>query len=230
MSCKEYQDNGGKGELKEGVLTIKLSAWNEFYTTVQKTIGLGEFIWRGHNWTYSPFVAAYFAFVKDNKNSLRLSNKLMKDLRENLKPELMKELEKEIAEYGQTENRIIYGLSEDLVRWGPKVPNQETSDKHYVEFVDSKSDENKRLLSQNGLFTKALKSEEDIKTRVKRCYSADVGKGKDRVILIEIAIPNKEREICLKSLNQMNINHATLFPDLYGASIYCNLKLEINGY
>ena len=53
MSLKEYKKCGGEENLNEGVLPIKLSSWNEFYTTIQRIVGLGDFIWRGHeceNW------------------------------------------------------------------------------------------------------------------------------------------------------------------------------------
>ena len=49
-----------------------------------------------------------------------------------------------------------------------------------------------------------------------------------RIIFVKIQILERERAICLRNLNSMNINPATLFPDLIGAAKYCNLKLEID--
>ena len=49
-------------------------------------------------------------------------------------------------------------------------------------------------------------------------------------ILIRITIPNKDRIDCLRSLNRMNINHLTLFPDLYGASRFCNHHAATKNY
>ncbi|UCE47464.1 MAG: hypothetical protein JSW47_17935, partial [Phycisphaerales bacterium] len=47
---------------------------------------------------------------------------------------------------------------------------------------------------------------------------------------IKFKIPDRDRDACLKALNRMNINHMTLFPDLYGASEYCNMDLQIDYY
>ena len=48
--------------------------------------------------------------------------------------------------------------------------------------------------------------------------------------LIKIVIPKAGAKDCLRYLNRMNINHATLFPDLYGASLFCNMELQISKY
>lgn len=147
------------------------------------------------DWTTSPFVAAYFAFIKEGEP--------------------------------QTQNRAIYALSKDIVRWGPKEKGKETPSKKFVEIVEPRSDENPRLISQGGILTNVLDGSADIKTLLQQCYK---GKNEKRIILIEVKIPNKKREKCLKCLNQMNINHLTLFPDLYGASMFCNIKLKIDKY
>jgi transposase len=38
------------------------------------------------------------------------------------------------------------------------------------------------------------------------------------------------RPECLRTLNMMNINHLSLFPDIYGSSLHCNKSLEIDKY
>ncbi len=52
----------------------------------------------------------------------------------------------------------------------------------------------------------------------------------DKVRVWRLLIPEDERITVLQSLNRMNINHASLFPDIYGASKYVNLDLEIENY
>jgi hypothetical protein len=96
--------------------------------------------------------------------------------------------------------------------------------------VEPLSDENPRLLHQRGLFTIPISGEIDITEIVKKCYSKDTKKGKARIIFVSIKVPQSEREKSLCNLNSMNINHATLFPDLIGAADYCNVKLEIENY
>jgi hypothetical protein len=124
---------------------------------------------------------------------------------------------------------FVYGLSGDLLRWGPASPEGKRTGQ-YIWIIDNPLDENTRLLSQRGLFTLPGSAEIEIGEVVQRCYAADVKKGVQRIILVKIAIPDTEREKCLRNLNTMNINHATLFPDLTGAAIYCAMKLEIENY
>lgn len=135
------------------------------------------------DFTYSPYVAAYFAFCKTNTTS---------------------------------KYRVIYAVSQFSV---------EHQLKDDLELYKPISDHNIRLLSQGGLFVK-FKNENDIETILKKGFEATEAKIK----LYIIKIPNKDRELCLKSLNSMNINHNSLFPDLYGSSIFCNTKLQIKKY
>ena len=87
------------------------------------------------------------------------------------------------------------------------------------------SDENSRLVSQNGLFTRSPDGV-DIESWVQKNFS----KRQRNIVLAKILIPNEVRVRCLRNLNRMNINHTSLFPDLYGASKYCNLDLKIANY
>lgn len=118
--------------------------------------------------------------------------------------------------------RVIYGLNRDINRW-----YEGNKEKRFVEFPPIKAHENARFLAQSGVLTKALKGQ-DIKERIQKCYHET--NHRNRIILVEIFIRESDREECLRDLNGMNINHASLFPDIYGSAIFCNLKLEIDKY
>ena len=131
----------------------------------------------------------------------------------------------------QTTKRIVYALSQNLM----KQANARAKKKHkeeklkgkpsLIEFIRPLSDENARLVNQGGLFTRTS-IDIDIETWVKNNFDKDL----KYVTLLKIEIPNKDRALCLRSLNRMNINHLTLFPDLTGASTYANMDLEIKNY
>lgn len=93
-----------------------------------------------------------------------------------------------------------------------------------IEFVNPLSDDNLRLVNQGGLFTR---SPDNISVEE---WVNEHFIGYNRVVLLKMTFPNKEREFVLQSLNRMNINHLSLFPDLYGASQYSNLELQIAKY
>lgn len=153
------------------------------------------------DWTESPFVAAYFAFVKTVDGKKKNAGK-----------------------------RLVYGLNRDIVRWhlqtthiSPK--NRLSKKEQFVEFPPIETHENVRFLAQACVSTKSLNGR-DIKQSVQRCYHEK--NHRNRIILVEISISDSEREECLRDLSMMNINHASLFPDIEGAAKFCNLKLVID--
>ncbi|WP_278045492.1 FRG domain-containing protein [Edaphobacter modestus] len=143
------------------------------------------------DWTRAPFAALYFAF--------------------------------EDASVGNVP-RAIYALNENAVfakeleiQNGPSIEKGRVP---IVEIVDPMSDENQRLVSQGGCFTRAPIGT-PIEQWVQRAFE-----GSSDPILIRIEIPDTDRLGCLQALNRMNINHLSLFPDLSGASRSTNLRLE----
>ena len=120
--------------------------------------------------------------------------------------------------------RAVYGLNRDIERW--YQVSGSSGRKCFVVFPKIETHENVRFLAQSGVLTRALKGQ-DIKERVQKCYHET--NHKNRIILVEILIPDRDREECLRDLNGMNITHASLFPDIYGSAIFCNLNLEIDG-
>ncbi len=117
--------------------------------------------------------------------------------------------------------RAVYGLHYYSVR--KKMNEIEDEDENENEKVDlfyPVSDENDRLISQSGLFMK-MPINSDLENLVKKNCKDD-----KQAALIKIIIPNTEIANCLIMLNKMNINHSTLFPDLYGVANYVNCLFD----
>lgn len=93
-----------------------------------------------------------------------------------------------------------------------------------VEFFTPLQDESSRLVNQNGLFSRCTAGK-SLDQWVSEKFPKEKGG-----ILLKILIPDEGREECLRTLNKMNINHLTLFPDLYGASNFCNMADSITKY
>lgn len=150
------------------------------------------------DWTESPFVALFFAMVN--------------------------------ARSEKGTNCCVWALSEDTAFIKSlEIQSDETIEpiegrKPIVEIIRPMSDENSRLVSQRGLFTRSPNNV-DIEEWIKEHYE-----GENVMQLIKIVIPKKEVVKCLRYLNRMNINHATLFPDISGASHFCNMELQIKDY
>lgn len=169
------------------------------------------------DWTTSPFTSAYFAFIRkaEPQTAMRAVFALHRPSIESKVEELQtakeKENERQRIEYEKAGKTTLAKLMERPVRAD-------------IEFVRPMSDENPRLVNQGALFTRGLEGipiEEWVGTHFK---------GDKGWRLLKILIPNKDRRDCLRTLNRMNINHLTLFPDLYGASVYCNVQSAIPKY
>lgn len=122
--------------------------------------------------------------------------------------------------------RVVYGLNREIEKWYRKGKGSDRKEP-FIVFPELEAHENARFLAQRGVFTKALEGK-DVKQGIQECYHEENHRG--RIILVEIFIPDGDRAECLKDLNGMNINHASLFPDIHGSAIFCNLRLEIDGY
>jgi hypothetical protein len=93
-----------------------------------------------------------------------------------------------------------------------------------VELINPLTNDNQRLINQQGLFLKLpiLKSFEDL---VEKTNYID-----DGTQIYQIIFPDKLTEDFLSRLNIMNINNLTLFPDLTGSSLHSNYLLEIQPF
>lgn len=86
---------------------------------------------------------------------------------------------------------------------------------HYIEFLTPYLDENARLINQRGLF---------VRTPNMECITEWINSLKENgtCYLGRILIPRSEKDFALDSLDKMNINGFTLFPDLSGSAMYAN--------
>lgn len=105
------------------------------------------------------------------------------------------------------------GLQEIAINQDPPV--------EFVEEIDLPTDENVRLLSQSGKFTLTPKN-----CSIEDYISKNIRLTGHSPVLYRINIPEDLREGMLRHLNSMNINHATIYPDLTGSALRTNRELE----
>lgn len=173
--------------------------------------------------TTSPFVAAYFAFIGlgERQTEYRAVFALSKPIVEAKVDELMK-AEKMVAQEAEVKEMVANQPPSSSSRQTDFLGVSHVSVRPQVEFIRPLSDENQRLVNQGGLFTRAPNGT-TLEAWVQKNFVKES-------VLIKLLIPDKDREECSKTLNRMNINHLTLFPDLYGASKFCNLFAGIKNY
>lgn len=234
----------------KGLITLELSSWKYFYDFVhQKILDYPDYIWRGHGssaWELDSTLERKLSSVPKTEWHGRtvehLENfKLASRGRRGDNPPLLKD-DNEWWALGQH-----HGLATPLLDWSaspfvalyfafsdpsptPKGPravyalHKTSAVNSGIELVNPLMDENKRLVNQSGLFTRSP-DDKTISESLQDNYNEGEG-----LTLIKIIIPNRDRANCLKTLSRMNISHATLFPDLYGAGLHCNSQLDMDGY
>jgi hypothetical protein len=159
------------------------------------------------DWTESPYVALFFAFSQANEPP---KDRAVWGVNWQEMEHFNRKLREEFLEnYGHLAFHEI-----------PKVPEHPT-----IEFFRPMTDENPRIINQAGLLS-ITRGDVNIEDIIAKAFQGET----EKIVLLKITIPDEGRESCLHSLNRMNINHATLFPDLQGASHYCNLKFVMPNY
>lgn len=173
------------------------------------------------DWTTSPFVAAFFAFMEtaEQQTTQRVIYALHRHSVESRAKQIAKEenlIRKEKIRAATADGKSLGGIQLALLQ---------TEIKPEVEFVRPLSDENQRLVNQGGLFSR-VRPQIPIDEWITNNYDPE----NPGQFLIKIHVPNRDRDNCLRNLNRMNINHLSLFPDLYGASMFSNLSSQIKRY
>lgn len=151
------------------------------------------------DWTYSPYVALFFAFHKDDSK-----------------------------EEATNPYRAVYVLNKSFLT--------EHEGETGIRLWEPRRDDHGRLVNQAGLFTfsptdatienklaNVLADDELFEDEELRSASEDEQPDILAKYICKIYIRNEERDACLRHLRRMNVHHASLFPDLLGASEYCNV-------
>jgi hypothetical protein len=151
------------------------------------------------DWTYSPYVALFFAFHKED----------VKDEKDN-------------------PYRALYVLDKSFLA----AHESETG----IRVFEPRKDQHGRLVNQAGLFTFSP-FDATLENKLANVLTDDEGFTDEQLkgaseeeqpeilarYICKIYIRNEERDACVRHLRRMNVHHASLFPDLIGASEYCNI-------
>jgi len=144
------------------------------------------------DWTQSPYVAAYFALKEQTSPSSTYR-----------------------AVWAYTSISCDDILINKRCNW-----DKEISEIDSIEIIEGLIDENSRIISQSGLFTKTPEGED-----IEEFIDNNINLQGSLPILYKIEIPDSEREIFLRHLEAMNIHDSSLFPDIHGAADYANRSL-----
>lgn len=125
-----------------------------------------------------------------------------------------------------TDYCIVYGISTNFITITMNKGWDKKTFAGGLEVFRPRSNDNPRLVGQRGLFT-ISDSNTPINDWIQEHAEAQ---GFTKGALLRIFIPTQARDHALRNLNLMNVNHLSLFPDLYGASKYCNFQLTVEKY
>ena len=151
------------------------------------------------DWSYSPFVALFFAFEEEG---------------------FINPIEKKFYEPSA---RTVCVIPFHL------ITKNATKEQPSPSIFSPRREITNRLGSQSGVFMNMPKGTDlEANVRARFPTESSKSDLNARAILTRIVIPNEGRTSCLKFLNKMNINRMSLFPDLDGASQFINALWELN--
>jgi hypothetical protein len=117
--------------------------------------------------------------------------------------------------------RSVWAIHADGVNQKMQLHNSGKDYKDTYTFIEPITDHNPRLIHQAGLFTKQPIYFDPVE------WIQSQFKGESDTYLFKLNFPDAERIDILSKLRLMNVHSATLFPDVLGASMYCNETLEL---
>lgn len=151
------------------------------------------------DWTYSPFVALFFAFEEFGY------------------------IHWQTRTFREPEERAVHVVGFHL------IGERGTEEHPAPAVFSPRREVSYRLNSQSGVFMRMPPGSDLESSIRGRYSSETSGSNPHPLqVLTKITIPNKERTECLKYLNKMNINRMSLFPDLDGAAKYINSLWELD--
>lgn len=120
------------------------------------------------------------------------------------------------SENTDTENVVVWLLYKSI---NEDEEIKKLKSEHKIEFLRPYLDENARLINQRGLF---------VRTPNMECVNewAKNIEGDGTIYLSRVLIPRAEKDFALDSLDKMNINDLSLFPDVSGSAKYANYLLS----
>ena len=205
------------------------------------------------DWTASPLVAGFFAFAESGNDwekrsvfalyAKRINQLFSRTLRDNLEME-EKGLSDKLAErlsfaeeqpdYGRDSVLIVAEriaerlLPVDFDLYSKVAQAMDATEIDVPRIISPLSGENRRLVSQRGLFTN-FTNLEPLEAWVVHNFCKKTGEpyASDQQMLVKVDIPNThlERTSALSALDRANINYLSLFPDVEGAARFANSKL-----
>lgn len=146
------------------------------------------------DWTYSPYVALFFAFEREDRRHGELDNPY----------------------------RALYVLNKTHVEAEDRCPDVSVLEPRKDDHGRLVNQAGLFTYSAYGNTLENFLIE-SLRDEVLGDVSEEEEAGELAKYICKIYIPNEERAECLRHLRMMNVHHASLFPDLLGAAQYCNV-------